>query len=276
MPELAEVEYIRKRWDVGIGEKITAVRLHGEKRIFRGADVRALKSKLVRQTFLRSSARGKQMLFVFSGKNPEIIGAREDIRSWLGIHLGMSGNLRVEPAGFAPERHDHLVLAQKSRALVFRDPRQFGRVRFHHGKNPPEWWTAIGPDLDGPEFRREIMTEFVRRHARAPIKAVLLLQSGFPGIGNWMADEILWRARIAPPRKAGNLSAAKLDALWRRVRFVARASLRTIGRDNVDPPRGWLLHERWRVGGKCPRHGTALRRATIGGRTTVWCPRCQS
>ena len=263
MPELAEVEYFRKRWDVGIGKKVLAVRLHGENRIFRGSDGRQLERQLVKQRLLRSVARGKQMLFVFSGDN------------WLGIHLGMSGNLRVEPTGFEPGKHDHLALAQKSQTLVFRDARQFGRVRFHHGKKAPEWWEESAPEIHSPEFSKRLMGEFVRQHSRAPIKAVLLLQSGFPGIGNWMADEILWRARIAPWRKAGALNTQKLAVLWRKVRFVSRASLRTIGRDNSDPPRDWLLHERWRDGGKCPRHGTQLRRATIGGRTTAWCPRCQ-
>ncbi len=263
MPELAEVEYFRKRWDPGIGQTIVAVSLHGEKRIFRGSDVRALSRCLVRQKLLRSSARGKQMLFVFSGGN------------WLGIHLGMSGNLRIEESGFRAGKHDHLVLRQKKLALVFRDARQFGRVRFHHGKDVPDWWTTGVPEIDSAQFSQATMNAFVRRHARAPIKAVLLMQSGFPGIGNWMADEILWRAQIAPRRKAGALNAEKLGALWRSARFVARASLRTIGRDNSDPPKGWLLHERWRAGGKCPRHGTTLRRATIGGRTTAWCPQCQ-
>jgi formamidopyrimidine-DNA glycosylase len=263
MPELAEVEYFRKRWDAGLGKKILAVRLHGEKRLFRGTDVRAIERRLVRQTLLRSTARGKQMLFQFSGK------------SWLGIHLGMSGKLRLEPAGFLPGKHDHLVLEQRLRALVFHDPRQFGRVRFHHGKEMPAWWQGDEPEIHSPEFSQQVMGEFVRRHGRAPIKAVLLLQNGFPGIGNWMADEILWRARIAPRRKAGELSGKKMSALWRSVRFVSRASLRTIGRDNSDPPQSWLLHERWKPGGKCPRHGTKLRRATIGGRTTAWCALCQ-
>ncbi len=263
MPELAEVEYFRKRWDAGIGEKIVAVQLHGEKRVFRETDVHALETCLVRQTFLRSLAYGKQMLFVFSENN------------WLGIHLGMSGNLRVEAVGFEAEKHDHLVLRQKSRALVFRDPRQFGRVRFHHGTKAPDWWPEVALDIQSARYNKRMLRDFVKRHGRAPIKAVLLLQSGFPGIGNWMADEILWRARIAPQRKAAELSTAKLDALWRNVRFVARASLRTIGNDNTDPPKDWLLHERWRPGGKCPRHKTPLRRATIGGRTTAWCPRCQ-
>ena len=263
MPELAEVEYFRKRWDVGMGERIVAVRLHAEKRIFRGSDVHELERGLVRQKFLHSVARGKQMLFVFSGQ------------SWLGIHLGMSGQLRIEPAGFKPEKHDHLVLEQKARALVLRDARQFGRVRFHHGKNPPPWWLSGGPEIHSPQYSKRVLHAFVRRHGRAPIKSVLLLQSGFPGIGNWMADEILWRARIAPGRQAMQLSEEELDALWRNVRFVARASLQTIGHDNSDPPKGWLLHERWRDGGECPRHGTPLRRATIGGRTTAWCPHCQ-
>ncbi|MEO5718219.1 MAG: DNA-formamidopyrimidine glycosylase family protein [Chthoniobacterales bacterium] len=263
MPELAEVEYFRKRWDAGLGQEVIAVQLHGEKRIFRGSDLRALQRRVVRQKLRRSEARGKQMLFVFSGEN------------WLGIHLGMSGHLRIEQAGFCAGTHDHLVLQQKKQALVFRDARQFGRVRFHHGKDTPEWWATGGPEIHSAEFNQSAMNDFVRRHARAPIKAVLLMQSGFPGIGNWMADEILWRAHIAPRRKAGALSAEKLSVLWRSVRFVSRAALATIGRDNSDPPQGWLLHERWRAGGKCPRHGTALRRATIGGRTTAWCPRCQ-
>ena len=263
MPELAEVEYFRKRWDAGLGQKIVAVQLHGEKRLFRGSDVRALKRHLVRQQLLRSEARGKQILFIFSGDN------------WLGIHLGMSGNLRTEEPGFHAGKHDHLVLQQAKQALVFRDARQFGRARFHHGKEAPEWWAVGAPEIHSPAFNLTAMTNFVRRHARAPIKAVLLMQSGFPGIGNWMADEILWRAKIAPRRKAGALSAKKLGTLWRSVRFVSRASLRTIGRDNSDPPKGWLLHERWKPSGKCPRRGTTLRRATIGGRTTAWCPQCQ-
>jgi formamidopyrimidine-DNA glycosylase len=263
MPELAEVEYFRKRWDPGLGDVVVAVQLHGKKRIFRGADVRALKRQLSGQRLLRSRAHGKQMLFEFSDAN------------WLGIHLGMSGRLRVEVAGFKPEAHDHLVLQQASRALVLSDARQFGRVRFYHGKETPAWWPINTPEIHSTEFTKLKMCGFVRRHGRAPIKSILLLQQGFPGIGNWMADEILWRAHIAPHRKGGALSAARLDALWRSVRFVARTSLCTVGRDDSDLPKGWLLHERWKPGGKCPIHRTTLRRATIGGRTTAWCPRCQ-
>ncbi|MDQ2658990.1 MAG: Fpg/Nei family DNA glycosylase [Verrucomicrobiota bacterium] len=262
MPELAEVEYYRRKWDPGLRQQITAVQLHAQKRIFRGSDPRGLRRALTGSRLTSSSARGKQMLFQFSGDN------------WLGLHLGMSGTLRCEPVGFRPQKHDHLVLQQTKRALVFRDPRLFGRVRFHHGKALPPWWSDA-PEIGSPDFTANYLAEFLHRHARAPVKAVILRQDGFPGIGNWMADEILWRAQIAPARRAGTLAPNERIALRRATRFVARESLRIIGHDYSDPPATWLIHQRWKPSGLCPRHGTPLKRATIGGRTTAWCPRCQ-
>jgi len=271
MPELAEVEYFRRRWDPGLGQKIQRVELHGQKRIFRGSSPRAIVRELTGSRLLRSEAWGKQMLFEFSGGSP----AREGFRSWLGIHLGMTGKLRIEPSGFRPENHDHLVLQQARRALVFRDARLFGRVRFYHGKSAPDWWRDGAPDIHSESFDRDFFDTFLRRHARAPIKSVLLLQRGFAGIGNWMADEILWRARIAPPRTAGSLSSAERTRLFRETRFVATESLRLIAPDFGDPPRHWLIHQKWKRNGVCPRHRTPLKKAMIGGRTTAWCPRCQ-
>jgi formamidopyrimidine-DNA glycosylase len=275
MPELAEVEFARKHWDPGLGQLVLAVQLHAEKRIFRGSDPEVLAQILVRQYFLCSVARGKQLLFVFSAKNREIIGAPERSLSWLGIHLGMSGSLRCERPDFVPGKHDHLVLRQKRQALVFRDPRQFGRVRFHCGKAAPEWWNTVVPEIVTPEFNLRFIERFLGRHSRAPIKAVLLRQDGFPGIGNWMADEILWRALILPSRPARLLGKAARIALLRQTKFVARSSLKILGHDDSNLPRGWLIHQRWNRDGICPRHRTPLRHATIGGRTTAWCPRCQ-
>ena len=263
MPELAEVEFFRRQWDVGLGQRIVAVQLHPRKRIFRGSDPRKIVKALAGRRFLRSYARGKRMLFEFSGGN------------WIGIHLGMTGKLRTEPAGFRPEKHDHLVLRQPRQALVFRDARLFGRVRFNQGKSEPEWWRAGGPEISSGKFDRAFVNAFLDRHGRAPIKAVILMQVGFAGIGNWMADEILWRARIAPLVLAGALTAAQRTRLLRETRFVASESLRIIGPALADLPDDWLIHQKWKRDGICPRHRSRLRKATIGGRTTSWCPRCQ-
>jgi formamidopyrimidine-DNA glycosylase len=263
MPELAEVEFYRRQWDCGLGKKIVAVQLHAQKRVFRGSDPREMARRLTGQRFRCSHARGKQMFFGFSGDN------------WLGIHLGMSGKMRSEPVGFRPEKHDHFILYQARRALVFRDARLFGRVRFHHGKTEPAWWRTGGPEIGSKQFDRKFLDAFLDRHVRAPIKAVILLQAGFSGIGNWMADEILWRAKIAPSVTAGRLSPAQRTRLFRETRFVARESLRIIGPNFADLPRNWLIHQKWKRYGICPVHCSPLRKEIIGGRTTAWCPRCQ-
>src|SRR2546430_6479892 len=120
MPELAEVEWFRKQWNPGIGAKIVDLSLHARNRVFRGENVDELQRRLVGAKLVSSQARGKRMLFKFSDNN------------WLGIHLGMTGKIRVEHSGYRPMKHDHLVLFQRERVLVFTDSRQFGRVRFHH------------------------------------------------------------------------------------------------------------------------------------------------
>ncbi len=262
MPELAEVEWFRKQWNAARGELVVALRLHARKRVFRGVNVHAL-GELVGERLVGSEARGKRMLFRFSGRN------------WLGIHLGMTGNIHVEPADFFPAKHDHLVLFQQRRALVFTDSRQFGRVRFHHGAGKPEWWDTSVPEIISAEFDHDFLTRFLDRHRHAPIKAVLLMQNGCSGIGNWMADEILWRAAIHPATRAGMLSETKRRDLFRATKFVATRSLETLGNDFSDPPGGWLIHQKWKRKGVCPKHRIRLDRAIIGGRSTVWCPRCQ-
>src|ERR1019366_1058945 len=105
--------------------------LHPAAKIFRGANPAAIRRALNGAKFVSSEAQAKQMLFRFSGD------------AWLGIHLGMSGELRVEPAGYVAQKHDHLVLDTKRPGLVFSDPRMFGRVQFHCGAKPPVWWTKI-------------------------------------------------------------------------------------------------------------------------------------
>lgn len=269
MPELAEVEFFRRRWqEAATGQRIVRVELHPRARVFRGTNTHLLRRDLIGERLVASETSGKQMLWRFGRDR------------WLGIHLGMTGELSAQPKNVPQGKHDHLVFRTARQALVFNDPRMFGRVRFHLGKEPPDWWTNLAPSVLSAEFTRVALADFLRRRGRAPIKAVLLMQERFPGIGNWMADEILWRAALHPARKSGSLSAQEIHRLWLQCRRVSRLALRMIaglgGRlpsdSKVNIPNSWLFRHRWDRGGRCPKTGAPLVYAEIGGRATCWSP----
>jgi formamidopyrimidine-DNA glycosylase len=264
MPELAEVEFFRKRWNPGLGVPIERVLIHPEARVFKASDPAEIVRHLTGATIRSSEAAAKQMLFRTTG------------HVWLGIHLGMTGELTLQPGGHVPRKSDHLVLVQRDRALVFSDPRMFGRVQLHVGPDAPDWWTSIAPAVLSADFTVDAVADFLRRRSRTPIKAVLLMQERFPGIGNWMADEILWRAGIHPKRPAGSLTSTEVKGLHRETRWVADHALKIIGAATTatlpDPPKTWLFPHRWEAGGKCPRTDVPLLREEIGGRTTCWSP----
>lgn len=263
MPELAEVEYYRKQWNPGVGCRVERVHLHAGKRVFRDTDTNLLTGTLPGKRLLESRAHGKTMLFIFA----------EDV--YLTIHLGMAGRLRPSVKEHLPEKHDHFVLYTEKNALVFNDYRLFGRVMLDVGTEP-DWWRNRAPGVLDDTLDRAAVKAFLARHAKAPVKAVLLDQTRFPGIGNWMADEILWRARIHPACPSGAISPQKVTALFTQIKAVARDAMEVIiGTDWSDPPEHWLFNHRWRDHGTCPDSGKPLKRATIGGRTTCWSPALQ-
>lgn len=263
MPELAEVLYFSRRWRPGLGERVTRVHLHGTKRIFRGIPPRQFGPALKNQPLRTIQTHGKQMLFRFGSDR------------WLGIHLGMTGKLFTATADHPPSKHDHLVLYTRNRALVFQDPRLFGRIRLSSSPRPPPWWSSLPIQVSDRNFTPEHLRKITQKRQGSPLKPLLLLQDFFPGIGNWMADEILWQAGLHPRTRAGTLLSADAALLHAKIRKVAREAIRVIGKDGSDPPRSWLFLHRWENGGRCPRCRTSLIRRPIGGRTTCWCPSCQ-
>jgi len=287
VPELAEVEFYRKQWDPGLGEKIETVQVHPKSRVFRGGtDPNIISKSLSGHTFKASFTHGKNMLFQFSG----------DV--WLSGHLGMTGKLFTLPRspsgasdtalpsgilhrpGASAEKnpkHNHLVIVQKRRSLVFCDPRMFGLIQLHTGKKAPRLWRGLPPEILSSDYTKTLLKTFLKRHPRALIKPLLLDQTGFPGIGNWMADEILWRTRIDPLTPVGTIPDETVALLWRATRKLTREALRGIGTDWSRPPDHWLFNHRWADGGYCPRPecNAPLVRKSLRGRTTCWCPTCQ-
>ena len=263
MPELAEVEYYRKQWNPGLGKIIKAVRINSRVRDFRDCPVKEMVRRLPGRRLEASQAHGKQMVFQF------------EPGAWLGVHLGMTGKLRFSAADPLPDPHAHLVLALPAGWLVFSDPRQFGKILFEVSVHPPHWWTRLPPEILSRDFTLRRLKAAVKRHRNTSLKSFLLMQRYFPGVGNWMADEILWRARLDPRRTPGSLDDGEIKALFQRLRWVCRQSLRIVGDHWGEFPESWLFRRRWKEGSACPKTRGPLVRERIGGRTTCWSPQWQ-
>ena len=262
MPELAEVAYYATRWAPGLGKKILRVHTGPKPRFFRQTHASAF-TALAGTTYRSARTHGKNMLFEFA---PGL---------WLCGHLGMTGELLTAPPGHVPTAHDHLVLYTKTLALIFRDFRMFGSVRLDESKGgPPAAWQALPAEVRNPAFTTARLAGALQGHSRSPLKAFLLDQAWFPGIGNWMADEVCYQLRLHPATPCGTVDAAPLRKV---LRTICQTSLKTIGEDWSDPPTSWLMRHRWKDGGVCPRKTcrVPLVRETLRGRTACWCPVCQ-
>ncbi len=269
MPELAEVHFYAQQWAPGLGQTVQRVHVHASARVFRETSAAAYAEALVGKTYLAAETHGKNMLYRF--------GKSRGPQAWLGGHLGMTGELLCMPLEHTPQKHDHLVLYLKKCALVFRDPRKFGALRLHVDAEPPTWWTNLPPKILSEDYTVEFIQAFLLRHPKAPLKPLLLDQQGFPGVGNWMADEILWRLRWHPTCTAASRVPMKAaaKALHRTVLEVTQQAMDVIGATWADPPDSWLFNHRWKDGGNCPRCEKPLERTTIRARTACWCPKCQ-
>ena len=245
MPELPEAERARQQIERALGREIVAVD-DSDSYVCRPHPPGEIASALVGHTLVAALRRGK-FLWAETDGGPD-----------LGLHLGMAGRIVLdeEPIGW-----DRFVLefADGGR-LALRDKRRLGRALIE-----PDF-THVGPDA--AEVSRDEFRARVGRGTMA-LKARLLDQRTIAGVGNLLADEILWRARLSPLRSAGSLTVDELDALRRVVRAALRDAIRLGGAHTGD-----FIAAR-RRGGLCPRCGASVARATVGGRTTFWCPACQ-
>ena len=247
MPELPEAERARLALEHALGRRIVAVD-DGDTYVCRPHQPGEIAAALVGESFSSAQRRGKFM-WLDTEEGPT-----------LGLHLGMAGRIVIDPSDTSGWDR-FTVRFDDGGGFALRDKRRLGRAVL----NPDH--SHVGPDaaaVSRKDFQRLVGA------GRAPIKARLLDQRAISGVGNLLADEALWRARIDPRRRTGELSLDELDRLRREVRASVRAAIRKGGAHTgrFNPART--------AGGVCPRDGHPLDRARIGGRTTYWCPVCQA
>jgi formamidopyrimidine-DNA glycosylase len=247
MPELPEAERARQTLERVVGKRIVAVDDH-DTYVSRPHSPGELAGALTGHEVAAAHRRGK-FLWLDTVDGPT-----------LGLHLGMAGSIVLEGPGDKPHWDRFALEFDDGTRMALRDRRRLGRAVL----NPDH--AHVGPDaadVDRDEFRRRIGT------GRAPVKARLLDQGAISGVGNLLADQALWQARIDPRRPVNRLSTEELDRLRRELRSAIRSAIRKGGAHT-----GAFVAARGRDG-VCPRCGHGLERDTVGGRTTYWCPVCQ-
>ncbi len=264
MPELPEVERERKKAEAAlVGRRIVAAR---------AADDRIVYAGVLPAAFARH-LRGRRVLGV--GRKGKYLWMELDRRPWPVMHFGMGGHFEVY--GQAHERPPYWKMELVTDAgprLAMTNPRRLGRIRLLDDpqSEPPIGLLGFDPLLDMPPPARFAALLGGRK---APVKAVLLDQSVAAGVGNWIADEVLYQAGIAPQRRASSLNRAELERLRSVLARVIRKAV-DVDADKDRFPRHWLFHYRWgrrkdaRTGRDEP-----IEHCVVGGRTTAWVPTIQ-
>ena len=259
MPELVEVERYRVLAEGVLGRPIVSVDSPDAWYLKGAATAALLEGVLVGSRFVGARRIGKLLLLDV------------DDGPVVGVRFGMTGTLLVDGNGavgqllYAPTRADEAwerwaVTFTGGGRMVVHDPRRLGGV-------------SLDPDLSGLGHDAASVGPAGLAAAlygsSAPVKARLLDQSRVSGVGNLIADEVQWRAGLSPLRPATTLTPVDVRRLHRHLGRTL-SDLTSRGGSHL----GDLMGER-HPGGVCPKDGTPLRRTTVGGRTSWWCPRHQ-
>jgi len=276
VPELPEVESARRLAErVAVGRRIVRVWCAADPIVFESPPPRiraALEGRRV-----RAARRHGKHLWLELDRGPSLL-----------MHFGMTGGLHVpdRPSlrlkssrgaptrGWPPRFAKLRIVLDNGGELALADGRRLGRVRLRHDVRGEPPVSLLGFDalheLPSPARFHELVHDRL-----APMKALLLDQTFAAGVGNWIADEVLYQARIDPRRPARTLTPVESRRVRARLRSVVRLAVR-VGADSDRFPRAWLFHHRWDHDPLArTASGARLRWETIGGRTTAWAPSVQ-
>lgn len=258
MPEGVEIEIYRRAAEAVVGRQIQGIDASDSWYLKGDTNAGALKDAMVGAKVLGTGRIGKLLLLELD-------------TATIGLRFGMSGRLIVSNSApiesliYSSERNDPVwdrfkVFFTDGSDLRIRDPRRLGGVELEPDieRLGADLFSFKPSDLDARVLVGDVA-----------IKARLLDQSRLAGVGNLIADEVLWRASIDPARPASSITPVERQRLIRSLRTVAKQFMRDGGSHT-----GRLQNSRVR-GGHCPKDGSELERRTIGGRTTYSCPQHQ-
>ena len=277
MPELPEVERGRRlAASVADARRVERVWCARDPIVFAGTAPAAIRRALEGRRVEAVCRWGKQLWFdLDEGPHPL-------------FHFGMSGAFRtrgddplqlmsgpkVGSAEWPPRFAKIRLFFDDGGELAMTDGRRLGRVLLREAPRdePPVSRLGFDPLLAMPDPRAFIE---MLRGRKMLIKALLLDQHFAAGVGNWIADEVLYQAGIAPHRRANSLSEAEARRLRTRlVRVVAKAV--EVNGDNDAYPRSWLFHRRWgKQSDARSARGDPIEHIVVAGRTTAWVPAVQ-
>ncbi|WP_338764612.1 bifunctional DNA-formamidopyrimidine glycosylase/DNA-(apurinic or apyrimidinic site) lyase [Nocardia vulneris] len=280
MPELPEVEVVRRGIaEHVVGRVIDSVAITHPRSVRRHLEGAAdLAARLAGLKVQSAERRGKFLWLTFDEPDTSLV-----------VHLGMSGQMLVQPADAPLEKHAHIrATLSDGTQLRFVDQRTFGGWALAplvevDGTLVPEPVAHIARDPLDPRFDVESVVRAIRAK-QTEIKRVLLDQSVISGIGNIYADESLWRAKLHGTRLTSGLSRPVLRGLLADVGAVMGEALAAGGTSfdalyvNVNGQSGYFersLAVYGREDEPCRRCGAAIQREKFMNRSSYSCPRCQ-
>jgi formamidopyrimidine-DNA glycosylase len=279
MPELPEVESVcRMMRRTLVGKKIVQATVPHDDIVLGGTPPSAVVKALEGRTVKGIGRKGKYWWIEL------------DEHPWVFGHLGMSGwiremdkpSRRLHSHGKAPLDDETgyprflklMVETEDGTRVAFTDGRRLGRLWLGDDPKTDKTLKKLGFDAyEELPTANELAKILAKR--KAPMKAVLLDQGTFAGVGNYIADEVLYHAGIAPKRLGCSLTEEEVEALRKAVQFVIGHAIE-VDADYEKFPEAWLFHHRW-GGGRGVEHigSHAIVRETVGGRTTAWVPDVQ-
>ena len=277
MPELAEVEVGRRLAErVAVGKTIKKAICAEDPIVLDGLSAGLVQDALTGAKVLHAYRHGKHLWFDLDRKPCPLFhfGMTGAFRSPDEVPVALKSGIRDGPSW--PPRFTKIRMVFDGGAeLVMTNARRLGRIRLRDNprSEPPLSELGFDPYLELPP-----LGEFQRRIGRRslPLKGLLLDQGFAAGIGNWLADEILFQARLDPRRPVSELDGEAVKRLRRSMQKVVRTAVDAEADASRYPP-GWLFHHRWgKKAGARVRGGHPVEHLTVAGRTTAWVPAVQS